>query len=287
MSGSGNDFILIDNRFGAITHEEIAPFIQKVCARGLSVGADGLILIETSKKADFAWRYYNADGGEAEMCGNGSRCAARFAHLNGIVSKPEMRFETLAGIIEAEVKGDRARVKLTDPSDLRLDLKVQLAGKEYVGHFLNTGVPHLVIPVDDVEKTDVMTLGRSGRNHALFAPKGTNVNFASIGGRESEIKSGTPSSPSPGTRLPAPIVYIRTYERGVEGETLACGTGAVATALVLGALGRSRSPVSLMTRGGILLTVDYSWDGKVFSNVHLEGDAKVVFVGEMWDEAWK
>ena len=274
MSGSGNDFILIDNRTNVVPHEGIAPFIQKVCARGLSVGADGLILIEPSKKADFAWHYYNADGGEAEMCGNGSRCAARFAHLNGVVSTPKMRFETLAGIIEAEVKDDRARVKLTDPSDLRLDLKVQLEGKEYVGHFLNTGVPHLVFPVDDVEKIDVVDLGRAGRNHALFAPKGTNVNFVSIGGQ------------APGARRPTPIVYIRTYERGVEGETLACGTGAVATALVLGALGRSRSPVSLMTRGGILLTVDYSWDGKSFSNVHLEGDAKVVFVGEMWEEAW-
>ncbi|HET6371116.1 MAG TPA: diaminopimelate epimerase, partial [Nitrospiria bacterium] len=196
MSGSGNDFVLIDNRSGSIPHEGIAPFIRKVCARGLSVGADGLILIETSKNADFAWRYYNADGGEAEMCGNGSRCAARFAHLNGIVSRPEMRFETLAGIIEAEVKGDRARVKLTDPCDLRLDLNVQLEGKEYVGHFLNTGVPHLVIPVDDVDKIDVFALGRAGRNHALFAPKGTNVNFVSIGGRESEVKPGTSSAPA-------------------------------------------------------------------------------------------
>jgi diaminopimelate epimerase len=244
FSGSGNDFILIDNRLGVVPHEGIAPFIQKVCTRGLSVGADGF------------------------------------------VSTPKMRFETLAGIIEAEVKGDRARVRLTDPSDLRLGLKVQLEGKEYVGHFLNTGVPHLVIPVDDVEKTDVITLGRAGRNHALFAPKGTNVNFVSIEDQGPELKPGTRSSPAPGIRHPAPDVYIRTYERGVEGETLACGTGAVATALVLGALGRSRTPVSLMTRGGILLTVDYAWDGKGFSNVHLEGDAKVVFVGEMWEEAW-
>jgi diaminopimelate epimerase len=267
MSGSGNDFILIDNRTGILSHDGIGPFIKKVSARGLSVGADGLILIEPSKKADFAWRYYNADGGEAEMCGNGSRCAARFAYLNGIVSSPRMRLETLVGIIDAEVRGERARVRMPPPSDLRLGLKLMLEGKEFLGHFLNTGVPHLVIPVDDVEAVDVIALGRAGRNHPLFAPKGTNVNFVSSGSR--------------------PSIKIRTYERGVEGETLACGTGAVAAALVLGAMGRLRSPVALMTRGGILLNVDFAWDGTSFTDVHLEGDARVVFVGEMWEEAWK
>lgn len=273
MSGSGNDFILIDNRSGIVPHDGIAPFIKKVSARGLSVGADGLILIEPSQKADFAWRYYNADGGEAEMCGNGSRCAARFALLNGIVSSSRMRFETLAGMIDAEVNGERARVKLTPPSDLRLGLKFKLEGKDYLGHFLNTGVPHLVIPVDDVEAVDVVALGRAGRYHSLFAPKGTNVNFVS-------------DNRSPHASRLAPYVQIRTYERGVEGETLACGTGAVAAALILGALKKVGSPVSLMTRGGILLNVDYAWDGKEFTDVHLEGDAKVVFVGEMWEEAW-
>jgi diaminopimelate epimerase len=272
MSGSGNDFILIDNRSGMISHEGIGMFIKKVSARGLSVGADGLILIEPSRKADFAWRYYNADGGEAEMCGNGSRCAARFAYLNGIVSSPRMRFETLAGVVDAEVNGERARVRLTEPSDLRLGIKLELEGKEYVGHFLNTGVPHLVIPVDDVETVDVIGLGRAGRYHPLFAPKGTNVNFVTHSPHASRL---------------TPQVKIRTYERGVEGETLACGTGSVAAALILGALGKTASPVSLMTRGGILLSVDYSWDGKGFTDVHLEGDAKVVFVGEMWEEAWR
>lgn len=267
MSGSGNDFILIDNRSGSISHDGIEPFIRKVSARGLSVGADGLILIEPSKEADFAWRYFNADGGEAQMCGNGSRCAARFAYLNGIVSSPKIRFETQVGTIEAEVKGERVRVRLSDPTDLRLALTLQIDGKEYTGHFINTGVPHLVFFVDDVETIDVTTLGKGARYHRLFSPKGTNVNFLS--------------------EKDPDVVKIRTYERGIEGETLACGTGAVAAALILGALGKRSSPVSLMTRAGILLTVDYHWDGGQFSAVHLEGDAKVVYVGEMWDEAWR
>ena len=267
MSGSGNDFILIDNRSGIVSIDGIGPLVRKVCARGLSVGADGLILIGPSQKADFAWRYYNADGGEAEMCGNGSRCAARFAYLTGIAPSPSMRFETAAGIIEAEVHEERARVKLTEPAGLRLGLKIRVEGKEFEGHFLNTGVPHLVIPVDSVEGLDVVELGRAARYHPQFSPKGTNVNFVAV------------QDPK--------AVRIRTYERGVEGETLACGTGAVAAALVLGALDRTASPVSMQTRGGILLNVDFAWDGQRFSNVHLEGDARVVFVGEMWAEAWE
>lgn len=267
MSGSGNDFILIDNRSRLLSSEGAGPFVKRVCARGLSVGADGLILIEPSSRADFAWHFYNADGSEAEMCGNGGRCAARFAHLNQIVQSPRMRFETKAGIIEAEVKADRVRVRLTDPTDFRRDLKLVLAQREYTGHYINTGVPHLVIPVDDVAFIDLQGLGREGRYHPLFAPKGTNVNFVSQSGPKT--------------------VQIRTYERGVEGETLACGTGSVAAALVLGALGKVQSPVALMTRGGILLNVDYTRDADSFHHVYLEGDARIVSVGEMWAEAWQ
>ncbi|HLG22579.1 MAG TPA: diaminopimelate epimerase, partial [Candidatus Manganitrophaceae bacterium] len=175
MSGSGNDFILIDHRKPILQPEEMKRFVSKVCRRGLSVGADGVILIEPSSRADYAWRYYNADGGEVEMCGNGSRCAARFAYLQKI-APAEHTIETLAGLVQAEAlgeTGERVRVHLPDPSDLRLDLQIEIEGKRHAGHFLNTGVPHVVYFVEDVEAVDVIGLGRATRAHPLFAPKGT------------------------------------------------------------------------------------------------------------------
>jgi diaminopimelate epimerase len=266
MQAEGNDFIIIDNRQRLLSKKGIRDFVTKVCRRRFSVGADGLILIEPSRKADFKWHYYNPDGGEVEMCGNGSRCAARFAYLNKIAPK-RLSFETPAGIIKAEVKGERVKVELTKPKGLKLGLKISIDGIEYQGNFLNTGVPHVVYFSQEIEKIDVLGVGRKTRYHELFAPSGTNANFVRILGPHS--------------------LSLRTYERGVEGETLACGTGAVAAALIAGALGKVRSPASLKTRGGKTLKVYFKWDGKDFSSVFLEGEARFVYTGELSEEALK
>ncbi len=236
MSGSGNDFILIDHRDHFLEEDRLKDFIRKVCQRRISVGADGLILIERSQKADFKWRFYNADGSEAEMCGNGGRCVARFAHLKGIAG-PSLSFETLAGTISAQVNGQRVKLQLTKPHGLKLDQKIPVEGEERIVSVINTGVPHAVLFVEDLEGTDVVRMGRAIRRHANFTPAGTNANFVRLEG---------PSRLS-----------IRTYERGVEDETLACGTGVVAAALVAAFKGFVKSPVSVRTRGGEILTVHF------------------------------
>jgi diaminopimelate epimerase len=264
MSGSGNDFILIDNRRDRIPRRAMKAFVRAVCRRGLSVGADGVIFIQRSTRADFRWHYYNSDGGEAEMCGNGSRCAARFALMRKIAPKAQT-FETLAGIIHAEVGKTGVTVRLPLPINLRLNVPLEIAGKSYDTHFLNTGVPHTVLFVDDVAPIDVETLGRAIRFHPAFAPAGTNANFV---------------------RIDAPHrLTIRTYERGVEGETLACGTGAVAAALLASFLGKARSPVTLHTRGGPPLKVGFTLDGETISRVELTGEARLVYEGMLTPEA--
>ena len=166
--------------------------------------------------------------------------------------------------VKAEIKGAHVKIQMPTPQALQLDIKVPVRDKTYVGHFLNTGVPHTVLFVDDPAAVDVVPLGRAIRHHELFQPAGTNVNFALI---------KTPRR-----------VQMRTYERGVEDETLACGTGAVATALIAGALGQGRSPMTLRQQSGMALRVFYRWDGINFSDVFLEGDARVVYAGEMGDE---
>jgi diaminopimelate epimerase len=264
MSGSGNDFVIIDNRKDVVPRRTMPAFVKAVCRRGLSVGADGVIFIQKSKKADFRWHYFNADGGEAEMCGNGSRCAARFAVMHKIASK-RMAFETLAGLIHAEVGDKAVTVQLPLPTDLRLDLTVDLGVKSYAAHFVNTGVPHTVVFVDDVEAVDVQSTGQAIRYHRMFAPAGTNANFVRV------------DSPH---RL-----TIRTYERGVEAETLACGTGAVAAAVLAGLLGKVTSPVTLKTRGGPPLGVSFTVDGRRVTSVTLTGEARLVYEGALTPEA--
>lgn len=264
MQAEGNDFIIIDNRRGMLKKRGIEDFVRKVCRRRFSVGADGVILIENSKKADFKWHYYNPDGGEVEMCGNGSRCAARFAYLNKI-TPARLSFETIAGIIKAEIKGSRVKVELTKPNGLRLGFKLPINGKKYEANFLNTSVPHVVYFSENLEKLDVVGIGRKTRHHKLFRPSGTNANFVKITGYHN--------------------LSIRTYERGVEDETLACGTGSVASALIAGALNKVKSPVYVKTKGGKTLKVYFKWDGKEFSQVFLEGEAKVIYKGDLSKEA--
>lgn len=257
MHASGNDFIIIDTRQGQV-QGDVPEFVRKVCRPHYSVGADGLILIQGSETADFRWQFFNSDGGEVEMCGNGSRCAARFAYMKGIAGR-KLAFETLAGVIHAEITDGMVKVQLTGPKDYNPEVSVKLGGWTREGSFINTGVPHVVYFVDDIDVVDVLSEGSLTRYNELFRPNGTNANFAKVIGRGE--------------------MAVRTYERGVEGETLACGTGATAAALVAGAKGLVDSPVRLKTQGGSVLKVYFSWDGQAFSDVFLEGDAVLVYQG--------
>ncbi len=274
MTGTGNDFILIDNRQRIIDADQCGEFVRRVCRHKLSVGADGVILIENDPQADFKWRFFNADASEAEMCGNGARCAARFAYLTGIVDRTIMSFRTLAGIIKAEVSGTTVKVQVTAPHSLQTDIGLEVEGKLFDLAFINTGVPHVVCFAADpqeLESTDVCRWGRLLRFHNRFQPAGTNANFVWVND--------------------AHRVSVRTYERGVEGETLACGTGAIASALVAAAKGRVVSPVEVRTRGGESLMVHFDAvragehrDQMQFREVYLEGEARVAYEADLWDE---
>ncbi len=266
ISGSGNDFILIDHRKPIIDVNRMQEFARKVCQRRISVGADGLIFIEPSEKADFKWRFFNADGSEAEMCGNGGRCAARFAHLQGITG-PALTFETLAGTLSAQVNGKRVKLEMTKPHSLKLDESLAIDGELHMLSSINTGVPHAVRFVEDLETVDVVRTGRLIRHHPHFAPNGTNANFVRLG---------------KGSQL-----SIRTYERGVEDETLACGTGTVASALVAAFKNMVTSPVSVKTRGGELLTVYFKIEKEEVKSVFFEGDVHIIYEAEMWEEAYE
>ena len=266
MSGSGNDFILIDNRNNVVDESGLTSFINNVCRRKMSVGADGLILIENSDSADFKWRYYNSDGGRAEMCGNGARCAARFAYLNKIAG-PDMSFVTDAGIVHAQVTGDKVKVKMMDPSDFKQDYTIELKNGPLTLSSVNTGVPHVVITMDSIDDIDVAGTGREVRLHQRFAPAGTNVNFI--------------------TRVKKGIFSIRTYERGVEDETLACGTGSVASALVTASKDKVNSPLNIITRSGGVLTIHFKEDNGRFYDIYLEGDARIIYKGKLWEDAWR
>ncbi len=266
MSGSGNDFILIDNRDGSLAVGDCVAFAKSVCRRKVSVGADGLFIIEKSEKVDFRWRFFNADGSEAAMCGNGARCAARFAYLTGIAGA-QMSFETGAGIIDAEVRGDIVKVRLTEPYGLALDEQIRIDNQILFVHSINTGVPHAVHFLHDLEGFDVFTTGRAIRTHDHYRPAGTNANFVTV------VDDHT--------------LRVRTYERGVEDETLACGTGSVASALIAAVKGHVESPVDVRVQSGELLRIYFEKTAVGFTKVYLEGKVKVVYQGKLWDEAWK
>jgi diaminopimelate epimerase len=264
MNGSGNDFILIDNRDGGVKEEEMRPLVRKVCRRRESVGADGLIFVTRSERCDFAWRFFNADGSEAEMCGNGSRCVARFATLKGIAG-PRMAFETLAGKVSAEVTGRVVKVLMPDPKDLALNVDIPPETGWVSVDFVNTGVPHTVVQVQKLWEHPVVEQGRAVRYHGRFSPAGTNADFISVSGPD--------------------LIELRTYERGVEDETLACGTGAMASALVAAARGLVESPVTVKTTGGDLLRIHFQRAGESFRQVWLEGSTAIACVGTLHEEA--
>lgn len=267
MSASGNDFILIDHRGGGLDESVLEAFVVGVCRRRLSAGADGVILIEPSPTADFRWRFFNADGSAASMCGNGARCAARFAHRLGICGG-QVRFETGAGPVCAQVDGARVRVRLTDPHGLRMELPIAVEGRTLTVSSVNTGVPHAVVAAERIDDVDLPALGRAIRFHPRFAPEGANVDFI---------------CPDPATGG----IAIRTYERGVEGETLSCGTGAAAGALVAAERFGLTSPVGVRTASGETLTVHFQRRGAGFQEVFQEGEARFIYSGLIHPEAWR
>jgi diaminopimelate epimerase len=267
MSGSGNDFILVDNRASIIAAEVAPELASNLCRRKVSVGADGLILIENDEEVDFCWRFFNADGSKAEMCGNGGRCAARLANMLGICGS-SLSFRTLAGIIRAEVLGSRVKLQMTEPRDLKLDMELELNGQRFNTHFVNTGVPHTVFILDGpeiLEQQEVVGQGRKVRFHSQFAPAGTNVNFVAVLGEQA--------------------LALRTYERGVEDETLACGTGATAVALVGAAKGVVKPPVDVHTKSGETLTIYFDPEKGLPQEVYMEGGTTVIYQGRLWEEA--
>ncbi|MFY7665426.1 diaminopimelate epimerase [Flavobacterium sp.] len=246
--GAGNDFVMIDNRSGSFptTNHKL---VQQLCDRRFGIGADGLIAIEPSENTDFKMLYYNSDGNFGSMCGNGGRCAVAFASKLGIVDK-QTTFEATDGLHTAKISDATVSLSMNDVTEIR---------KLDTGLFLNTGSPHLVLVVDDVETVDVAHLGAHFRNDPIFAPGGTNVNFVQI------IDDST--------------LKMRTFERGVEAETLACGTGATAAALALFYEKKLLSNhVNLHVAGGTL-AVHFSFDGRAFTTVELIGPAKEVYSG--------
>ena len=260
MNGAGNDFVLIDNRARKLklSREQIVS----LCDRHRGVGADGLILLRPcdSGKADWAWDFYNSDGSIGEMCGNGARCFGRFVQKT-IGLNHDFTFETEAGIISAAFEKDLVTVNLTAPVDLRLNQKVPLRDGPMLMHSINTGVPHAVLFVPDADKAMVMQLGPEIRRHAHFAPKGTNVNFVQVLGPNH--------------------IRVRTFERGVEGETLACGTGVTASALISARVHGFASPVRVQVQGGDELRVSFRESNGEFSDVRLTGPADFAFEGKI------
>lgn len=259
MHGAANDFILVDDRMASFPCADTA-WMAAVSARRTGVGCEGIILIQPSDKADFRMRFFNPDGSEVEMCGNGARCVARLAHELGVAPRV-MTIDTVAGILRAEaLAGDRVRLGMTPPRDWRLNRS--LAGEHGVVRysFVNTGVPHAVVRTENIEGCDVFTLGLAIRRHADFSPAGTNVNFFRETGPQT--------------------IRVRTYERGVEAETLACGTGIVAVALVAARLGLVRPPVCVSARGGDL-AVDFRLTDSGAADVTLMGPAVHVFRGDL------
>jgi len=267
MVGAGNDFVVIDNglKLRSQKFKGFAEIAKEICNRKTGVGSDGVLVLEKSKRADFRMKIFNADGSEAEMCGNGLRCAILYSKTHGCAGK-RIKVETKAGIYEGDATAkDRVRVKMEDPKDLRPGFSIGVSGRKIKANFINTGVPHTVMFVEGLDKIDVDTVGSEIRHHDEFKPKGANVDFVEIVDDEN--------------------IKMRTYERGVEGETLACGTGAVASAIIAALSCKFKAyglklKINVHTLGGILKVEFQKIDSKI-KNVYLEGGAEEVFTGEI------
>ncbi|MFH1848254.1 MAG: diaminopimelate epimerase [Candidatus Omnitrophota bacterium] len=267
MVASGNDFVLVDARKGGLrpATEDLSELAKKACDRKYGVGADGLLIIEKSKKAHFKMRIFNPDGSEPTMCGNGARCAALYCDKTAhrTPQTANLRFETKAGILQAKISRDSVKLKMTDPRDLWKNIDLNLGSNFIKVHYINTGVPHAVFFVGNVDTINVRDIGKRIRFHKQFQPQGANVNFAQLAGKGN--------------------IKVRTYERGVEDETLACGTGSVAAALVARSINIiEKSPVMISTKGGEVLRVYFDYKKNKFTDVWLEGSARVVCEGRMY-----
>ncbi len=252
MVASGNDFVVIENshKSGAISHNSLA---KKICDRKYGVGADGLLVLEKSKIADLRMRIFKPDGSEAQMCGNGARCSVLYVGRRGA------KLETKAGIIESGLKGDNVKIKLTDPAHIKLDIPIKVNKRNLRANFIDTGVPHAVIFVEGLDEVHVSEIGRAIRNHKEFSPRGTNVDFVETLGKD--------------------LIAIRTYERGVEDETLACGTGSVASALIFVLKTDTGNKINVCTKSREILKVYFKKVNNRFKNVWLEGKARIVYKG--------
>ncbi|MEI8350003.1 MAG: diaminopimelate epimerase [Candidatus Omnitrophota bacterium] len=275
MVASGNDFVLLEagskksevrgqrseDRGQRSEGRALSSLAKKMCDRKYGIGADGLLVMETSKTADARMRIFNADGSEAQMCGNGARCAALWVNEKLRIKDRRLKIETKAGLLRAEVSGEQVRIQLTDPKDVRLHVPITVNNRPLKVHFINTGVPHTIIFVAGIELIDVDGLGRLIRHHRYFKPAGTNVDFVQVSGDD--------------------LIRVRTYERGVEAETLACGTGSVAAAIMYSYQlpVRNRYHIKVLTQGGEVLSVYFEKKDNAFINVWLEGKARNVFEG--------
>ena len=259
VTGGGNDFILIDNRKGRVNMDDFPAIIPSICKRRFSVGADGVILLTGAENTDFKWMYFNSDGSEAPFCINGILSTANACQVLGI-RKDTVTFATSCGTIKAEIQKEKIKVFLPPPRDIRLNQELVLDDRYLNSHYINTGVPHTVIFNESIETIPVVEMGRKVRNHKFFLPDGTNVDFVQV--------------------LNNAELSIRTYERGIEGETLSCGTGAFASAVISTLLRLVSSPVRVNTRGGSYFVIDTS-------NNSLEGVARIVYTGELQEALWQ
>jgi diaminopimelate epimerase len=289
MVAAGNDFIVIDAMRPALPAGRQAPcamplnsLAKRMCDRKYGIGADGLLALEKSKKGDLKMRIFNADGSEAQMCGNGARCAAFWINQRqktppssrlrraGSDRRPrDLKIETKAGVIKSQIRNNNVRIRLTEPKDIKLNIPIKVNNRTLKVNFINTGVPHAVIFVQGLEKIDVDNLGRVIRYHKRFRPAGTNVDFIEC--------------------INDDFIGIRTYERGVEAETLACGTGCAAAALISEVKTykpenkRQMTDVGVIgakTKSGEILKVYFTKINNNFKNVWLEGKAEIVFSGQ-------
>lgn len=260
MLGSGNDFIVVELKGSRA--QGLKGLAAKICDRKYGAGADGMLALEKSKTADIKMRVFNPDGSEAEMCGNGARVVAFWASKNLKPSTDNLEIETMAGIITAKTSGDNIKIKLTNPKALKLDIPLEVNGRSIKVNFINTGVPHAVVFVNGIDNIDVVNIGGSIRRNERFAPAGANVNFVEIKGSNQ--------------------IRIRTYERGVEDETLACGTGSAAAALIFALKNNLEKLVRVKTQSGEQLKVYFKKEENKFQDVWLEGSAKIVYKGEYY-----
>lgn len=263
MVAAGNDFVVLEDN-AIIPARNLNSFAQRICDRKYGIGADGLLFIAKSEKADIRMRIFNADGSEAEMCGNGARCAAFWQSARRKAHSAKLKIETKAGIIESEVKGDKVKIKLTDPEKITPNIVLKVNSRKLKVNFVDTGVPHAVIFTEGLGEIDVNNIGRAVRYHKKFQPGGTNVDFVEI--------------------VNDNFIRVRTYERGVEAETLACGTGSTASAIITGCRLQvtGNRLIKVETQGGEILKVFFNKNNAKVSDVWLEGEAGLLYDGRFY-----